>query len=120
MAKKHKPGKIVFIPANETDKWFRSANVFAKSLISRSEAIRLFNNLSAETRIEICKELSEYDSIRKSAFPHDMTENEITDQYTTSVMVDAHILGTEYGTDPVVVLMCVNPPCKPNQKVIVR
>ena len=32
------------------------------------------------------------------------------------VMVDAHIIATEYNIDPLTVMMCLNAPCKNNER----
>ncbi len=35
-------------------------------------------------------------------------------------MVDAHIVATEFDIDPLTVVMCINPPCKLNERVYVK
>ena len=32
-------------------------------------------------------------------------------------MVDSPIIATDYNINPLVVMMCINPPCKPNERV---
>ena len=35
-------------------------------------------------------------------------------------MVDANILACEYDVDPLTVVLCINPICRPNEKIMVR
>lgn len=35
------------------------------------------------------------------------------------VLVDTHIIATEFDIDPLTAIMCVKAPCKPNEKVVV-
>ena len=120
MPKTNKPGKVALITSREADIWFLTANRFANSLTKRSNAIHQFNSLSIESKSKIIKLLKEYEEIRKTAYPEDMSAEEKKHHVSLSIMVDAHILATEFGVDPVVILMCLNPPCKSGQKIVVK
>ena len=47
-------------------------------------------------------------------------EGEIDAAWEISVMVDAHIIATEYNIDPLTVIMCLNPICRSDEKIIVK
>ena len=106
----------VIMAKAEVKKWIDVANVFAKSLISENDALKDFNKLSAADRISIRKEVSKYDELRKRKIP----KTEMDSNWEMSVMVDSHIIATEFKTNPLVVMMCVNPPCKPNERILCR
>lgn len=120
MPNKAKPRKVIVLSKDKAAAWYNAANIFAHSQISQPEAIHMFNNLAPSIRLGIAKGLLDYDAARKNAFPSDMSEDEKKIHHRTSVMVDSHILATDYSTDPVVILMCVDPPCKADQKVLVK
>ena len=48
-----------------------------------------------------------------------ITNTEI-DDWIIGTMVDAHIIATEYEIDPLTVILCTNPICKTNEKIILR
>ena len=112
--------KIKSISALEAKKWYEIANTFARSFISQSEAIHQFNQVTKDDRLKIRQAFSEYDSIRRKMLPIDQAEEEMKDAYYTSVLVDCHIIATEFSIDPVVATMCLTPPCSPNEKVLVK
>ena len=118
--KKAKTEKCVLISTIMAERWFAIANQFAQSLITRSDAIHQYNLLPVASKTEIIKSMKEYDKIRKKMIPDNMSIDEKNRHYPISVMVDAHILATEHNVDPVVILMCLNPPCQIGQKVIVK
>lgn len=35
------------------------------------------------------------------------------------VLVDTHIIATEFDIDPLTAIMCVKPPCKANERVAI-
>lgn len=108
--------KVVFISQGDFLKWTAISNMFAKSRIKPMAALKQFNSLSAKQRIDIKKTSEEYDQKRRMIIPKD--ENSLA--WEISVMVDAHIIATEYDIDPLTVMMCIDPPCKNDKRVIVK
>lgn len=107
--------RIIFKSKSEISKWLDLANLFAKSMCSYNEVLKQFNNLNSRERIEIKKQLNMCDEIRKTKIP-------IADQeaWRLGIMVDAHIIATQYDIDPLTVISCLNPICKPNEKLYIR
>ena len=75
-----------------------------------------FNSLKANQRTNIKKAFEEYDQKRRIKIP----KGEIDSAWTISVMVDAHIIATEYNVDPLTVIMCLNSPCKINERIVIK
>lgn len=105
--------KIIFKPKSEFIKWIKISNLFAKSMISSSDALKQFNELNATQRIKIKQAFDECDKTRRQKIPI----GEADSAWELSVMVDAHIIATEYNIDPLVAMMCITPPCKANERV---
>lgn len=99
-------------------KWINISNVFAKSLMDEKSALKKYNELDASKRIEIRKQFKQYDEIRRVHYPETLDKSLQNDVYVTSVMVDAHIIATEHDIDPLVAVMCVNPVCGANERVM--
>ena len=95
--------------------WTSLANSFANSLCSSSVALQQFNRLSSKDRTEIKKRFNECDIIRRTKIPK--TDE---DAWLLGIMVDAHIIATEFGVDPLAVTMCLCAPCKPSERIIVK
>ena len=93
--------KIVFKSQKDFVKWVTVSNMFAKSRIMPMVALKQFNSLKANQRTNIKK-------------------GEIDSAWTISVMVDAHIIATEYNVDPLTVIMCLNSPCKINERIVIK
>mgnify|MGYP004502943827 CR=1 FL=1 len=108
--------KIVFKTKEEFSRWIDVANMFAKSRINSIVALKQFNQLSAIQRTNIKKMVGEYDEKRRIKIPKEDMEY----AWDILVMVDAHIIATEYNIDPLTVMMCLNAPCKNNERVIVK
>ena len=109
--------KYKSIKKMEFEKWIQSSNYVARSLLSANEVLHQFNNLTYDQRINIRRMFKEYDEIRNRKIPRD----EKTDSaWMLSVLVDSHIIATEYDIDPLCAVMCINPPCQPNEKIIVK
>ena len=106
---------VSFKNKKEVSKWISVCNLMAKSMCDHKIAISQFNSLSPSDRITIKKRLSECDELRKTKIPN--TEQ---DAWIIGIMVDAHIIAYDYDIDPLTVLLCVNPICKPNEKLIVK
>ena len=79
-------------------------------------ALKQFNSLNASQRTNIKKAFEEYDQKRRIKIP----KGEIDSAWEISVMVDAHIIATEYNIDPLTVIMCLNPPCRSNERIVVK
>ena len=97
-------------------KWVTVSNMFAKSRIMPMVALKQFNSLEANQRTNIKKTFEEYDQKRRIKIP----KGEIDSAWTISVMVDAHIIATENNVDPLTVIMCLNPPCKINERIVIK
>ena len=85
--------KIVFKSQKDFVKWVTVSNMFAKSRIMPMVALKQFNSLKANQRTNIKKAFEEYDQKRRIKIP----KGEIDSAWTISVMVDAHIIATEYN-----------------------
>lgn len=81
-----------------------------------NEVLKQYNNLTASQRTAIKKQFSEYDDIRRQKIP----KEENTYAWEIGIMVDANILACEYDVDPLTVVLCINPICRPNEKIMVR
>ena len=108
--------KIVFKSQKDFVKWVTVSNMFAKSRIMPMVALKQFNSLEANQRTNIKKAFEEYDQKRRIKIP----KGEIDSAWTISVMVDAHIIATEYNVDPLTVIMCLNPHCKINERIVIK
>lgn len=108
--------RVVFLSKDNAEKWFAIANAFAKSLCPFSTALQQFNGLSAADRKRIKRLFEECDSIRRKKIP----EKEKEDAWVLTVMVDAHIIATEYNIDPLAVVLSLNAPCKYGERIIVK
>ena len=111
--------RIKAISAAEYRKWVLTANMLAKSVIPVETALSEFNALPSHTRKSIRNAMKEYDDVRRSILACDMSKEEITTAFTLSVFVDLHIIATEYETSPLVVALCVSPPCKDSERVAI-
>ena len=111
------PVKIISI--KEANEWYCIANLFAKSMLSQAEAIKGYNELSLQKRIAIQRAFKELDKSRNNTM-EGAEQEEKEQHFSISVFVDAHIVATEFDTDPVVVLMCVRPPFPVSQRVFVK
>lgn len=107
--------KVIIKSKSEFNKWLDVANLFAKSMCSYDEVLRQFNTLSSQKRLKIKRELDKCDEVRKRKIP-------TTDQeaWIIGIMVDAHIIATQYNIDPLTVVSCLNPICKPNERLFIR
>ena len=108
--------KYKIISKSDCKKWINVSNLFAKSLINYSEALRQFNSLPANVRLNIKKTFQEYDNIRRRRIPACEADN----AWEISVMVDAHIIATENNIDPLTAIMCISAPCKVNEHLIIK
>lgn len=107
--------KIIIKSKSEFNKWLDVSNLYAKSMCSYNEVLKQFNKLSSRERIKIKRQLNMCDDIRKTKIPN-------TDQeaWIIGIMVDAHIIATQYDIDPLTVVSCLNPICKSNERLFIR
>lgn len=108
--------KVIIKPKSEFVKWISFSNLFAKSLISPSDALKQFNGLNATQRIKIKQAFDECDKTRRLKIPR----GEADSAWELSVMVDAHIIATEFNIDPLAAVMCITPACMANERVIFK
>lgn len=108
--------KIIFKPKEELFKWISISNVFAKSMISSNDALEQFNRLTSIQRVDIKRIFDECDEKRRIKIP----KSEDDYEWELSVMVDAHIIATEFNIDPLTVIMCINPVCKFNERIFFK
>ena len=108
--------KYVFKSKADFQKWVTIGNVFAKSLCPVDEVLKQYNKLTASQRMSINKQFIEYEDIRRKKIP----KEENTYDWEICIMVDANILACEYDVDPLTVVLCINPICRPNEKIMVR
>lgn len=104
------------ISKKEFEKWIEVSNVLAKSLIQPQNALEQFNGLSTKQRNSIKRLYEYYDRIRNQKIPEEERNSE---NYYMDILVDTHIIATEFDIDPLTAVMCVKPPCKANERVAV-
>ncbi|MGN0524250.1 MAG: hypothetical protein ACI4IG_08250 [Eubacterium sp.] len=100
----------------EIEKWITISNMFARSLCPMDIVIKQFNDLSYRKRKSIRELFNEYDSIRRKKIPN----GEGDSAWLDSVMVDAHIIATEYNIDPLTAVMCLKSICKDNEVIVIK
>ena len=108
--------KCEIISKTKYTNWVKTSNVFAKSEINSTEALKQYKALTVDERIAIKKEVASRDEIRKIQSADTMD----TSAYEMSVLIDLNIIATEYDIDPLTVAMCVNPPCKISSNIFVK
>lgn len=108
--------KYKTITKNDATNWIFTANLFAKSLIKPITAINEYNTLSPQERLKIKQLFSKYDDIRQKKIP----STEVKSSWEISVMVDSHIIATEYNINPLTAAMCISPPCLITENVIIK
>lgn len=108
--------KVVFKQKSEFVKWVTISNLLAKSLLPPNVALRQFNTLTPAQRKAIANEFAGYDKIRRTKIPKGETDS----AWEISVMVDAHIIATEFDIDPLTAVMCLKPLCKANESIFIR
>lgn len=112
--------KTKFYDRKTIDPWIAAANLFAQSTMSKQEALQSFNQITKEDRIQIRKEFSLFDDYRRASIPKNLSEKEKEAALIKMVFVDANIIATEHNTTPIAAIMCLQMPCSPNDRVIVK
>lgn len=107
--------KVVIKSKSDALKWLEVCNLLAKSMCDYNIVLSQFNSLSPSDRINIKNRLNKCDEVRKKKVPN--TEQEA---WLIGIMVDAHIIACEYNVDPLTVMLCVNPICKANERLIIK
>lgn len=108
--------RYVIKTKKDIEQWISSQNAIIHSLCPHELALQQFNNLASSDRSKIKKRIEECDKIRRKR----MTNDESWDAWRINIMVDAHIIAYEYNIDPLAVVLCVCPPCKPSEKIITK
>lgn len=108
--------RIERISKDKLNKWITISNMFAKSVCPIETVIKQYNTLTAKNKADIKNEFSKYDEIRRKRIP----KGETDDTYLDSVLVDTHIIATEYNIDPLTAIMCVNAPIRFDKKIMVN
>ena len=104
--------KTIIKSQKEFEKWIYISNLFAKSTILPNEALKQFNKLNSTQRLKIKQYFEKCDKT-KGKIPKD----EIDTIWEISIMVDAHIIATEFNIDSLTAVMCIHPPCKNNEQI---
>ena len=99
----------------DISKWIDISNTMARSMCDSKTIISQFNALSPSDKINIKERFNKCDEIRRTKIP--TTEQEA---WFLGIMVDAHLIAYEYNIDPLTAVLCVNPICKPNEKIFVK
>ena len=86
----------------------------SESWESPIEIIRQFNYLTPTQRIEVTNEFKKYEARLKENI-----EAGNKDMYLTCSMVNLNIVASKYNIDPATVCLCISPPCKSNQKLLI-
>lgn len=108
--------KFKIMSKAELQVWIVTCNLFVKSLISSVEAVKQFNSLDKTAKESIKRAFDMYDDIRRKKLSKDNDES----AWIMSVMVDSHIIATEFNIDPLTATMCLNLPCKLDERVYVK
>ena len=109
--------KIKYVTKSRTEfeKWCNTGNLFAKSLCPHSKILKEYNELTPVQRNEIKKLFATYDQLRAKKIP-----KEDTDAWLIGIMVDANIIACEYDIDPMTVVLCINPICRPTERIVIK
>lgn len=107
--------RVVIKSKTDVLKWLETSNLLAKSMCDYHTVLSQFNSLTPSNRIKIKTRFNECDEIRKKKIP--ITEQ---DAFIIGIMVDANIIACEFDVDPLTVMLCVNPICKANERIIIK
>jgi hypothetical protein len=108
--------KYVIKSKVDSNKWIDICNLFAKSLCPRNKILEQYNNLNKSQRIKIKKLFADCDDIRRKKIP----KGEEDEAWIIGIMVDANIIACEYDIDPLTAVLCINPICRADEKIIVK
>ncbi len=109
--------KIKYVVKSKYDfeKWCNTCNFLAQSLCPHDKVLKEFNSLNNIQRNEIKDLFLMYDRLRASKIP----ENE-SEAWMIGIMVDANIIACEYDIDPLTVTLCMNPICRPTERITIK
>lgn len=96
------------------EKSFNGYKFLSNSLQDTFVVIKEFNTLTEHERKCIAKEYSEKETLLIKS-----SSNLDEDTYLTCAMVNFNIVASKYNIDPATVCMCVVPPCKLNEKILI-
>lgn len=111
--------KYVKISKHDFSNYLYSYKLMSNSLEDNNVIKSQFNKLSISKRIEIKNAFKEKENVLKEQIKY-ISESIQEDIYITCIMVNLNIVATEYNIDSATVCMCVDPPCKINEKIIVK
>lgn len=107
--------KYVRISQKDINGILIACKTLSESLEIPNVIIRQFNSLTSAQRTTIASEWSKCEAILKSNVEHNND-----DMYLTCSMVNLNIIAAKYNIDPATVCMSIRPPCKSNQKILVK
>lgn len=107
--------KVVIKSKKDVHKWIEISNLLAKSLCEYNMALSQYNKLTQHERYSIKRQFQKCDEVRRKKIPSGEG-----DDWIIGIMVDAHLLASEYNVDPLTIVMCVNPISKSNEKIILK
>lgn len=109
-----KKTKYKKITKETLERSFFGYRLFSHSLQDSFTIIKEFNGLSEDQRKCIVKDYSKMEvALRKRSSTLDEDAN------LTCTMVNFNIVASKYNIDPATVCMCVSPPCKLNEKILI-
>lgn len=100
--------------------WVSTANLFAQSVIPIDKAVMEFNSLPSLKRKRIRMAIKEYDDIRRDLIPKDISADEYRKAFMFCTFTDLNIVAAEYDTCPLVVALCLDAPCRDDERVVVK
>ena len=112
--------KVKIITKEDLSTWIHTANYFAKSYESLEDVLSEFNCCPSHIRKGIRKTMAVFDDSRRKMIPTNLPKEELKQAYETSVFVDLNIVAAELNLNPLTVALCIKPPCKDNERVVVK
>lgn len=93
---------------------FFAYNLLSYSMQDWFVVVKEYNALSFSQRYSIIQE----EKLRESLLKEKLTTAD-EDMYLTCSMVNLNIVATKYNIDPATVCMCISPPCKLDENILV-
>lgn len=106
--------KYVKIKRDKILQSFMAYNLLSHSMQDWRIVVKEFNGLSLSQRTSIIQE----NKLRESLLKEKLTVVD-EDVYLTCSMVNLNIIATKYDIDPATVCMCISPPCKLHENILV-
>lgn len=112
--------KVKIITKKDYSTWINTANMFAKSHEYVDEVLSEFNGCPSYVRKDIRKSMTLFDDFRRKMIPTNLPKEEFNQAFEISVFVDLNIIATELNLYPLTVALCINPPCKDDERIIIK